>query len=277
MVSIWTILALVFSLLACFAFPIILCIVFIRKTHPGIKPLLVGIGVFIVFVAMEGIVNYTFFNLIPATKSLLTGNAWILAVYGGLAAGIFEETGRLAGFSLLLKKKREWKHGVTYGIGHGGIEALLVSSSALNCLIYAVMINTGTFDAILQSIPAAYSSQADSLLTVRNSLLSDPAWTFAVIGTERICAVTVQIALSILVLYAVSRKKYIYWGLAILLHAALDFPAGLYQGGVLPLPAVEGIVAVFAAAALIFILKSKKLFAAESAPVPSPAGGETRE
>ena len=79
-------------------------------------------------------------------------------------------------------------------------------------------------------------------------------------GFERVCAITIQIALSVLVLYAVTRKKYIFVGLAILLHAALDFPAALAQRGIVPLLAVEGIVAVFAVASLIFILKSRKLF-----------------
>lgn len=37
--------------------------------------------------------------------AVLQGNIWLYGLYGGLAAGLFEETGRLAAFRLLLKKE----------------------------------------------------------------------------------------------------------------------------------------------------------------------------
>ncbi len=261
MVSIFTILALCFSLLACFAFPIILCIVFMRKTRPGALPLIMGIIVFIVFaLILEQIMHWAFLIAIPQTKSILGSNIWLYATYGGLAAGIFEEVGRFFAFKFFLKKKTMWKHGVTYGIGHGGIEALLIVFPViLNSLIYAVLINSGSFDAMLSPLPQA---TVDVLLKTKDALLSEPSWYFALGGLERIFTITIQIALSLLVLYAVSKKKYAFFFLAILLHAALDFPAALAQGGILPIYAVEGIVAVCAAVSLIFILKSKNLFAA---------------
>ena len=52
-------------------------------------------------------------------------------------------------------------------------------------------------------------------------------------GVERIIALSIQISLSVLVFYAVKEKKYIYFFLAILCHAFIDFPAGLYQMGVI--------------------------------------------
>ena len=259
MVSIFTILALCFSFLACFAFPIVLCILFMRKTKPGIVPLLLGIAVFIIFVlVLEQGMHFALLVAIPGTKALFENNVWLYATYGAFAAGIFEECGRWLVFSLFMKKKREWKHGITYGIGHGGIEAVLLASLAvLNNLIYAIMINTGSFDTVMNSVPQA---TADILRQTRDALLSEASWLFTLTGVERICAITFQIALSVLVLYAVSRKKYQFVGLAILLHAAIDFPAVLYQKGILPLWSVEVYCVVLAIPALIFILKSKKLF-----------------
>ena len=277
MVSIFTILALVFSFLACFVFPVVLCILFMKKTKPGIVPLLLGIVVFIVFVlVLEQGMHYAVLVLIPGTKSLLENNVWLYAIYGAFAAGIFEECGRWLAFSLFMKKKREWKHGITYGIGHGGIEAvLLVSLGVLNNLIYAIMINTGTFDTLIKTQPQA---TADILRQTKDALISTSYWMFALTGVERICAIAFQIALSVLVLYAVSRKKYQFVGLAILLHAAIDFPAVLYQKGILPLWSVEVYCVVLAVPALIFILKSKKLFpAAPQGPedAAAPADSES--
>ena len=56
----------------------------------------------------------------------VTGNPWLYALYGGLAAGIFEETGRLAAFRFVLRKRREPVTALSYGLGHGGIEAFLL-------------------------------------------------------------------------------------------------------------------------------------------------------
>ena len=259
MVSLTTILALCFSLLACFVFPVVLCIVFMRKTRPGILPLIMGIVVFIVFVlVLEQLMHYAVLVMIPATRDLFAGNVWLYAAYGAFAAGIFEECGRWLAFSVILKKKREWKHGITYGIGHGGIEAVLLAApNIISSLVFAVMINMGTFDALIKSLPKA---SADALLQAKDSLIFQAPWLFAISGVERICAITFQIALSVLVLYAVSKKKYIYILLAVVLHAAIDYPAVMYQKGLLSLWSIEAYCVVLAVPALIFILKSRKLF-----------------
>ncbi len=262
MVSILTILALCFSLLACLVFPIVLCIVFMKKNRPGALPLIAGIVVFILFaLVLEQTMHYFILVAIPATATLMANNVWVYAVYGALAAGIFEEGGRFLAFRFALKKTREWKHGVLYGIGHGGIEAILIAApSAINYLVYALMINTGSFDAIIKSSPKA---TADLLISAKTALLAESSWIFALSGVERICAISIQIALSILICYAVYKKKYILVGLAVLLHAIVDFPAVLAQKGLIPSLAIEGYVVVCAVVALIFILRSRKLFPAQ--------------
>jgi len=270
MVSIFTILALVFSLIACFVFPIVLCIVFMKKTRPGPLSLIMGIIVFIVFVfILEQLMHYAFLVAIPATKTLFENNVWLYATYGAFAAGIFEEGGRFLAFSIFLKKKREWKHGIAYGIGHGGIEALLLATpGVLNSLIYTAMINSGTYDALIKTQPKV---TADLLLQARDTLLTEAPWMFALTGVERICAISFQIALSVLVLYAVYKKRYMFIGLAVLIHAAIDFPAVLFQRGLLPLWSVEAYCVVLAVPALIFIIWSRKLFpAAPAEPLPEP-------
>lgn len=261
MVGTLTFIALFFSLACALVFPVVLCIVFLRKQHPGFIPVLLGCAVFILFVLILEALMHNLVLTNPGIKGFFDKNIWAYALYGGLAAGIFEETGRFLVFRFLMKKKTEWKHGVAYGIGHGGIEAiLLVGLSFINLIVYAVLINTGNFDAMTAALPKA---SADALIAVKNSLIGDAWWIYALGGIERLCTMAIQIALSILVLYAVVNRKFLFYVLAVLLHAAIDFPAVFAQKGYLSMPVMELIVAVIAAGALLFILRSRKLF-----PVP---------
>lgn len=260
MVSTLTFIALFFSLACALVFPIVLCIVFLRKQRPGFIPVLLGMGVFVVFVLILEALMHNLVLTNPGISDFFGKNIWAYALYGGLAAGIFEETGRFLVFRFLMKKKTEWKHGVAYGIGHGGIEAiLLVALSFVNLIVYAILINTGNFDAMTAALP---KTTADALIAVKDSLIGDVWWTYALGGIERLCTMAIQIALSILVLYSVVKKKYFYYVLAILLHAAIDFPAVFAQKGFISMPVMEGIVVVIAAASLVFILRSRKLFPA---------------
>lgn len=51
--------------------------------------------------------------------------------FGILAAGIFEETARLIGFHLLKKSYPTFATSLAYGLGHGGIEMLIMSVGSL--------------------------------------------------------------------------------------------------------------------------------------------------
>ena len=78
---------------------------------------------------------------------------------------------------------------------------------------------------------------------------------------ERISAMMVQIALSILVFQAVyvAGKKYMYW-VAVALHFLMDVPAALYQKGVLKLLPTEIILFVYAALVLALGVKIWTIF-----------------
>ena len=254
MVGTLTFLALFFSLACALVFPVVLCIVFLRRQHPGFVPVLLGMGGFILFVLILEALMHNLVLTNPVVSDFFDKNIWAYALYGGLAAGIFEETGRFLVFRFLMKKKTEWKHGVAYGIGHGGIEAiLLVALSFVNLIVYAILINTGNFDAMTAALP---KTAADALIAVKESLIGDVWWTYALGGIERLCTMAIQIALSILVFYSVVKRKYLFYVLAILIHAAIDFPAVFAQKGLLSAPVMELIVVIIAAGAPRFILWS---------------------
>ncbi|HET7657240.1 MAG TPA: YhfC family glutamic-type intramembrane protease, partial [Bacillales bacterium] len=91
--------------------PIAVLIYFYRKFHVSWKPILVGALIFFVFSQiLEKLLHVYVLRINPETIALMK-NHYILAIYGGLAAGVFEEFGRFFGFRYLLGKYREWKDG----------------------------------------------------------------------------------------------------------------------------------------------------------------------
>lgn len=256
MVSSMSLIGIAFSMLVSILLPIGLIIYARKRYSVRFSSLVVGALIFIISVlVLESLVHAYVLNLNPVTKSVME-NPWIFATYGALAAGIFEETGRLAAFKLFLKKQREWKDGFAYGIGHGGIEAIILAGLAgINNLIYSLFINKGTFDTLVGAkLPAGTGEQ------LKNTLINTNWPMFFISGIERCFALTIQIGLSILVIYAVRNRKYIYYLLAILIHALIDFPAALVQKGILSIWAVEGMIFVVFIIGIYWILKSKKLF-----------------
>lgn len=171
------------------------------------------------------------------------------AVYGAITAGVFEEVGRYIAFRFILPSRRSWKDAVGYGIGHGGIESILLGLALnLQYLVFARMQNAGTLSSF-HGIPQS------ALATLQATLLGSP-WVFLLGGIERICALAVQIALSILVLRAVADRRISYLVYAILLHAAVDFAPALFQIGAARLIEAEAMVAVAGIIAVAYIRKT---------------------
>ncbi len=151
---------------------------------------------------------------------------WLYALYGGLAAGIFEETGRLLAMKLLKKKYPQPQTALMYGAGHGGIEVLLVMGVTMaQNLVYALMVNAGQTQAILAPLPQA---QAEVLAQGLESLAVTPAAMFLVSPVERLIALVLHMSLSVLVWRAANGKTGMYFA-AVGIHALVDASAVLLQ------------------------------------------------
>jgi uncharacterized membrane protein YhfC len=74
-------------------------------------------------------------------------------------------------------------------------------------------------------------------------------------AVERLIAVLIQIALSLLVWRAVERRRPSLLALAVMLHAAIDFPAGLVQAGLISTSLAEGLLLILGAALVAFFLR----------------------
>lgn len=107
--------------------PITLIIVLGIKKRMNWKAMLLGALLFFVFVMiLESIMHRVVLGPDPATSALVQ-NKWLYMIYAGFAAGIFEETARLLGFKFLIRvsENESIDTGISYGLGHGGIEAVI--------------------------------------------------------------------------------------------------------------------------------------------------------
>ena len=233
-----SILAILFALVFSIVLPIGLMLYFRQKGGKW-TTFLIGAVTFILFAMILESILHNLLFLTPLW-TILQGSIWLYGLYGGLAAGVFEETGRLLAFKLLLKNEREPITALSYGIGHGGAEAiLLVGLTMVNNLILAAAVSAGGM-----TDPAMLEAAAQ--------LASTPAEMFLWAAFERVSAIILHLSNSVLVFAAIRKpgKKWLFPA-AILTHAALDFIA-VVSNAYLPAAAMEIIVMIFAVIVALF-------------------------
>lgn len=237
--------------------PVVLIVAWKMYTKRSLVPFLVGIMVFIAFSRMLEMIPHSLFLLSsnPVSKAI-NGNVVLYVIYAATVAALFEETGRYLAFRFVLTKHPNKETAVTYGIGHGGIECVLVLGvTYIQYYAYGQLINSGSMDKMLSAYKDS-SQSVDALNQLITNIKGVTKMTCYMADLERISAMMVQIALSILVFQAVyvAGKKYMYW-VAVALHFLTDVPAALYQKGVLKLLPTEIILFVYAALVLALGVK----------------------
>ena len=241
------------------AVPVALAWWLVKKHKAHLTTIFIGAGVFIVFVlVLESLLHQVVLKG-PHGPAIL-GNIWYYALYGGLAAGIFEETGRFLAMKYLMKKEPSRAlPGIAYGIGHGGAEMLLIFGvTMVSNIVLSVMINTGAADTLIASAPADAQEQVQAQLA---QLQTAGAGTFLFGIWERFSALILQISLSIMVWTAVRRGGRWLWlfPAAILLHFLVDACAVVLAKNA-EMAVVEGILFAMAlAAGAIAYMLAKKL------------------
>lgn len=143
-------------------------------------------------------------------------------------AGLFELAGRFGVAKLLKKRGLTFHRSLTAGLGHGGIEAiLLVGMTYVNNLIYIFMIQTGSFDALLSQV-AGNELAIAQLQTIREQLLTTSPILFLLGGFERLLAMVSHTAMSTLVCYGVAHRKTLpCLALCLGIHTLMDLTAGI--------------------------------------------------
>lgn len=168
------------------ALPILFFLYAILKR--GMFAFLLGI---LAFVSSQMLIRMPLLEIVVAQSStykllMMTKPVLILFILS-LSAGIIEETARWILMQFYLKSQVIMKS-IFFGLGHGGIEALLVVA-----------------------IPIMISEHYISMLVL---------W---ISGIERVFAITIHVCLSVIVFIGVSMKRVHYVFIAMAIHTGINF------------------------------------------------------
>lgn len=233
-VSVLSIIWMILGLLIFTIVPIVLSIVWLVKKKERITTILIGAVCFILFALIleKPIQNVLAFPTalgLPnhALSNFFNANPILLAFVAGLFPGLFEETGRFVAFKTILRKRKNRETSISYGIGHGGIEVVvLLGLTYINYIIYALMINSGLMQTTINQMMEIAPEQVGQLEEIIVMLTTFSGTTLLIGVVERIFAVMFHIGASILVFYACKDKSKMWlYPLAIILHTLMDFIA----------------------------------------------------
>lgn len=184
---------------------------------------------------LAGCLTFIVFQLcirIPMIQVVLPKTAWYTlisvtnpicyALFLGVTAGLAEELGRYIVMKLFMKKNRNFVSAIAFGIGHGGIEAILLAG--INGLL-----------ALFISAPG---------VTAGYVLAS---------GVERIFAMTIHIACSVMVMKGIILKKRRWIMLAFFLHSIVDAVVVLATLQGITILTIEVCLAIFTAGVAVYI------------------------
>jgi uncharacterized membrane protein YhfC len=241
--------AYIISFLGMIVLPILLWIYFTRKFALSWKLILAGALTFIASQVLH-------IPLVLGMNSLLqTLPLLVNAIILGLLAGVFEETARYILFKFILRDSKSWKEGILVGLGHGGIEAVLLG--ILAAVGFATMIGYRSID--LSTVPGIPADQLELARQQVEAYWSVPSYMALMGFVERVFAICLHVSLSVMVLYAIVYGKPVWFWLALLWHAFVDAVA-VYVGQQVGILAVEGIVAVFAMISVWIVWKLRSDF-----------------
>ncbi len=235
MVSTASMIAIIITLFITLIAPVIVWIIYgVKNKGKGVwKALALGAAGFVLLQMIIRMPILNIVSLIPGFGTFVAEYYVVYCLILAMTAALFEVVARF-GVAKILQKKINYEQGVAAGLGHGGIEAILiVGMTYINNLLYAIMINSGTFAQTIEAVAATDTTgMAEAqLLAIQASLVEAPSYLFYLAGYERVLTVIFHTAMSLLVCYLVYKKKAVLGvGIAFVMHFLVDFIAPLING-----------------------------------------------
>ncbi|KVK76708.1 hypothetical protein WS90_02675 [Burkholderia cepacia] len=184
-----------------------------RRTQVPLRVFFYGMLTFFVF---QPVLRMSW--QIPLYRWLAHDPRWHLPmlVFAALTAGLFEECGRWVAFRYLLPKRHDAPTAVMLGLGHGGLEAMLLVGVGFLALGTAYLLaRAGVV------VPAGVQSLVGSQFA--GMTLASPVLALL----ERASALAAHVGLSLIVLQTFVRGAKRWLAYAIALHFAFDLVAVL--------------------------------------------------
>ncbi|MBN2047989.1 MAG: YhfC family intramembrane metalloprotease [Anaerolineaceae bacterium] len=142
-----------------------------------------------------------------------------MAIVMGLTAGLCEELARTAFFAFF-KRWRRFEDGIFFGLGHGGVEAMIIGAVLTADMVGQLFFLNGA-DLTTMGLTEAQIAVVETQL----SLVNGGGWQIVYTLLERVLAMMLHIGLTMVVWKAFQSKKFAYIVAAILYHALVDFIA----------------------------------------------------
>jgi len=181
---------------------------------------LFGIGTVSFILAQVGHIP---FNLatVPLLRQNLsqfsaTAQLIVMAIFLGLSAGFFEESVRYLVYRYWATDARTWAQGLMLGAGHGGIEAIILAVLGLLNVGILIGFRSGQFGWLISP------EQAPLVEETIDFVFKLPWYDILLGATERIFALCMHLAFSLLVMHAFLKGTRWWLVLAIGWHAVID-------------------------------------------------------
>lgn len=208
---------------------------------------------------LTALVNAEGFPVVPRAYALVF-NAVVL----GLAAGLCESLARYLVLRFWLKSARTWRAALMFGAGHGGIEAIIFG--VLAGLSFVNLVALKGMDLSTLGLPADQLAK----LAKDVALYWSAPWYLSLLGAvERVFALCLHLAATVLVLQALTRRNLLWLGAAVVWHSLAD-GLGVFAAGTVGVYQTEAVIGAMALASLgiIFALRPRQ---PEAVPEPAPA------
>ena len=214
-------------------------------------------------------------SLMPGFVAFAENQYILYALMLGLTAALFEVAGRYAS-AKIMSKNLTFTKGFAAGLGHGGIEAIvLIGMTYVSNLLYVAMINSGAIEGVIAQTEAMGVDVASEVYALVDTLVNSPAYLYLLAGYERILAMIGHVAMTLVVFYFMSKEETLKGiGICVLYHFVMDSMVGIigglatpYLGSVISQNVSYAITYVFltsmAVIAILVIRKIKAEFCSE--------------
>lgn len=224
MVSTATTIACVITLFMTLVFPVIILAVYAAKNKGQgvVSAWFLGAAGFFVTQILIRVPILTALSATEGFAALSNNHPLLFTFLLAFTAGLFELVGRF-GAAKLMRKRLTYRRSLAAGLGHGGIEAmLLIGMAYVSNLAYIAMINSGAFDTMMAEV-AATGMDITQLEMLRDQLVNYPASIFLLASLERLLTMAAHAAMSMIVCYSL-HAGHIWKGLLLCLgiHTLLD-------------------------------------------------------
>jgi len=238
--------------------PILLAVYLIRRYKVRTRYWAYGILVFLIFEVATRIPAVSLLQDWPYLNEKIKSDyiLWLYVFFLSFSAGLFEEGGRWLAFRFLIPEKdRRWETSLVMGAGHGGLESFI---SGINSFVVL-----GVYLAYKLLPHGVFSQDGGSIVRAVQIFDMSPSWEFLLSAWERLAALAIQIALTVIVYQSFSRGKR-WWWYALIMHTFVNFTGigalhlgSMIMGAPANMFAAEGLVTVYALISL-WLIRSLK-------------------